>query len=225
MSDTVASYAVALDTSNEVIAAGLGRLDDNSKAAIPVASKSVEAFRASNTKLLSTIDEVLKEAKVQKDELSCVVIGRGPGSFTGVRIALATAKGIASALEISLVGVSTIEAVAWQAQMAGYRGTLLVITDAMRKEVNYATFGLKDYGIRRLDVDRVEKAEIIALQYVHNSEKPYLTGDGLKKYLDLFGEADKILPEELWSPNGKGLLRAFSAAWDADECDPYDAKR
>ncbi|MFR5090819.1 MAG: tRNA threonylcarbamoyladenosine biosynthesis protein TsaB [Adlercreutzia equolifaciens] len=61
-----------------------------------MASVEVEARRASNTQLLPRIDELCAQAGVGRGEIACVAVGRGPGSFTGVRIALACAKGIAS---------------------------------------------------------------------------------------------------------------------------------
>ncbi len=104
----------------------------------------VEARRASNTQLVPRIDGLCAEAGVVREEIGCVCVGRGPGSFTGVRIALACAKGIASALEVGLVGVSSLDGVAWGAWEAGVRGTGAVVADAMRKEVYPVRFALTD---------------------------------------------------------------------------------
>ena len=124
MDDATPSYVLAFDTANEVI--GLGRLDAAARSIELVASVEVEARRASNTQLVPRIDELCARAGVAREKIACVCVGRGPGSFTGVRIALATAKGIASALEIGLVGVSSLDAVAWGAWKAAERGELLV---------------------------------------------------------------------------------------------------
>ena len=126
-------YALAFDTANEVIAIGLGVLHAESLEVEVVASAEASAHRASNTQLLPRIDALLAEQGVARGELACIVVGRGPGSFTGVRIAMATAKGVASALGVGLVGVSSLDAVAWNAQAAGVRGPLAVVADAMRK--------------------------------------------------------------------------------------------
>ena len=79
-----------------------------------------------------------------------------------MRIALATAKGIASALEVGLVGVSSLDAVAWGAWKAAERGELLVVADAMRREVYPVEYRLDDSGAARLTADRVIKAEAFA---------------------------------------------------------------
>ena len=77
-------------------------------------------------------------------EVTEVVVGRGPGSFTGVRIGVATAKGLAQGLGVPLFGVSTLEAIAWRFAASGTatepaaRG--VVLGDAMRGEVYPALF-------------------------------------------------------------------------------------
>ena len=162
MDDATPSYVLAFDTANEVIAIGLGRLDAAARSIELVASVEVEARRASNTQLVPRIDELCARAGVAREKIACVCVGRGPGSFTGVRIALATAKGIASALEVGLVGVSSLDAVAWGAWKAAERGELLVVADAMRREVYPVEYRLDDSGAARLTADRVIKAEAFA---------------------------------------------------------------
>lgn len=167
-----APHVLAFDTANEVIAIGLGALRPDERAVDLVASVEIEARRASNTQLLPRIDEVLARAGVPREDLACVVVGRGPGSFTGVRIAMATAKGIASALELPLVGVSSLDAVAWNAQQEGVRGSLAVVADAMRKEVYPVRYLLDDAGIERLEADRVVKAEDAARELAAECDLP-----------------------------------------------------
>ena len=153
---------LAFDTANEVIALGVGVLDERAKTIRCIHSEVIEAHRASNTQLIPSIDRVLSHYGIARAQISCVVCGRGPGSFTGVRIALATAKGIAHALGVALVGVSTLDAIAWGAQDAGVRGTGAVVADAMRREVYPVRFRLSDNGVERLDADAVVKAQVAA---------------------------------------------------------------
>ena len=221
-------YVLAFDTANEVIAIGLGALQGESRTVEVVASVEASAHRASNTQLLPRIDALLAEQGVARGELACIVVGRGPGSFTGVRIAMATAKGVASALGVGLVGVSSLDAVAWNAQAAGVRGPLAVVADAMRKEVYPVRYQLTGEGVCRLGADRVVKAEAAAAELAAcATETPRLavTGDALAKYADLFAPAGEPLPSELWAPTGRGLLQALQAAWRAGEADPFDAAR
>ena len=173
-----ARYVLAFDTANEIIAIGLGVLHVSSCMIELTASVEAEARRASNTQLLPRIDAALAEHGVAREDIACVAVGRGPGSFTGVRIAMATAKGIASALEVPLVGVSSLDAVAWNAWAAGERGPLSVVADAMRKEVYPVRYLLNDTGIERLEADRVVKAEDAARELAAEGDLSGSAGRG-----------------------------------------------
>ncbi len=225
VSTAARSFVLAFDTANEVIALGLGLLDADRSAVTVVASAEVEARRASNTQLVPRIDRLCAEAGAVRDEIACVAVGRGPGSFTGVRIALATAKGIASALGAALVGVSSLDAVAWGLWDAGLRGTGAVVADAMRREVYPVRFSLTDGGAVRLTADRVVKAAEAAEELAAGGPADFVAGDGLRKYGDLFAGAGPFAPEDRWAPTGRGLLQAVQAAWRAGQCDPLDACR
>ncbi len=240
------AYALAFDTANEVVAIAVGKLISETRAIEPVASLEVAAHRASNTQLLPRIDALLADAGIARPDIACVCVGRGPGSFTGVRIAMATAKGIASALGVALVGVSSLDVVAWNAWSAGVRGSVAVVADAMRREVYPVRYALDGRGVDRLDPDRVVKAQQAACELASaaggssaaSDETPQnvdaqpspagslqITGDGLRKYADLFKEAGALLPENLWAPTGAGLLAALQASWRSGAADPFDAQR
>lgn len=225
------AYALAFDTANEVISIGLGRLNAAACAVESVAAVEVAAHRASNTQLLVRVDALLREAGVERGQLACVCVGRGPGSFTGVRIAMATAKGAAQALGAALVGVSSLDVVAWHAWASGVRGRLAVVADAMRKEVYPVRYALDDAGVHRLEADRVVKAQLAAQELIDEAPSGaaadvlQLTGDGLAKYAELFAPAGTLLPEELWAPTGRGLLLTLQDAWRTGAADPLDAQR
>ena len=209
-------YILAFDTANEVVAVGVGRIDGASIEL--VAHRETAAHRASNTILLSEIDAALADAGVEKASIAAVVCGRGPGSFTGVRICMATAKGAASALEVPLYGVSTLDAVAWRAWGRGVRGRMLVVADAMRKEIYPALFEAADGGVERLTADAVVKAadapEWVAAR---ESDAPAhsgcltIIGDALAKYREVFEPVGSISDESLWPVSGDGLLLAAQA--------------
>ena len=218
------AYILAFDTANEVIALGVGRLQADTKEIEIIASKQIEARRASNTQLLPCIDELLSDLSIDRANIASVAVGRGPGSFTGVRIAMATAKGIASALEMPLVGVSSLDAVAWGAWAAGTRGETLVAADAMRKEVYPVRYTITDNGIIRLDTDRVIKAAAAA-EELKDSTDLLICGDALNKYADLFEPYGTLLDASLWAPAGTGLLLAVQAAWQAGDAEPCNRTR
>jgi tRNA threonylcarbamoyladenosine biosynthesis protein TsaB len=80
-------------------------------------------------RVLEDADQLLRGSAVERDELSAIVVGTGPGSFTGMRLGLAAARGLALALELPVAGVSTLAALA-----AGAPGAVPVV-DAGRREV------------------------------------------------------------------------------------------
>lgn len=233
------AYVLAFDTANEVVAVGVGRVSaDGSEAPCHTAdiavTREIQAHRASNTVLISCIDEALAEAGIEKSQVAALVCGRGPGSFTGVRICMATAKGAASALEVPLYGVSTLDAIACNAWAEGVRGRVLVAADAMRKEVYPALFDIDDAGVKRLTSDTVVKAEHApawteralaglgaasqgqAASMGGGQEASLLVmGDGLAKYRALFEPLGAIAPESLWAVSGRGLLLADRTGGDA----------
>jgi tRNA threonylcarbamoyladenosine biosynthesis protein TsaB len=80
-------------------------------------------------RVLEDVDALLRDARVEPQELDALVVGIGPGSFTGVRMGLAAARGIALALELPVAGVSTLDALAAGAPDA------VPLIDAKRREV------------------------------------------------------------------------------------------
>ena len=96
--------------------------------------------------VLADADVLLREAGYTPGDLSALVVGVGPGSFTGLRIGLAAARGLALGLEIPVAGVSTLEALA-----AGAPGAMPVV-DAHRREV-FVLDGREPRAVRPEDLD------------------------------------------------------------------------
>jgi N6-L-threonylcarbamoyladenine synthase len=205
---------IAFDTASETIALAVGRRRDDGSITV-VASDDHPAIRQANVRLMPALDALFTNNHLAKYDVACVVCGLGPGSFTGVRIGVATAKGIARGLGVPLFGVSTLDTVAWGAWLAGTRGSLGVVADAMRGEVYPARFKLDDLGATRLDPHAVSKAEEIAVRWGAAETDMLLVGDGLKKHAETFvGQGETSSPFTisdiaLWTPTGVGLLRAF----------------
>ena len=104
-------------------------------------------------------EQLLADAGVAKSQLDAIAIGRGPGAFTGVRLAIAIGQGIALALDRPIVPVSTLAALALQAP--GPR--VLAAIDARMGEVYSASFELRDGGAVPLDAERVAAPDAVQL--------------------------------------------------------------
>jgi N6-L-threonylcarbamoyladenine synthase len=217
---------LTLDTSTEVTAVGLAWLSDTSLETF--ASAVVDAPRAAMSRVLPTAASLLAGSRLSVSEVSAVVVGRGPGSFTGVRIGVATAKGLSHGAGVPLWGVGTLDAIA--CGMASDDTMLLgVLGDAMRGEVYPALFRCADGRAVRVAPDRVGKPADVAQEWAALGEPMTLSGNGLRKYGELFADAlgDRAtVAEELrWQPSARGLFRAFVAARAAGELgsgDPGD---
>ena len=218
---------LAIDTSTDMLACAVAEV---ARGEAPVAVRVLGSGdhlcrRQANVELVSTCQDVLARAGLSMGDVDAVLVGRGPGSFTGVRIGIATAKGLACGLERPLFGSSTLDAVAWGVWGSGVRGLVGVVGDAMRREVYPALYAVDDEGPRRLfEVEAVSKVpEAIAAWTARpDAAEITLAGDGLKEYRAQFEAAgfSRFADEDAWHPTGEGLLRAFAAEGTRQSGDP-----
>ncbi|MBN1653931.1 MAG: tRNA (adenosine(37)-N6)-threonylcarbamoyltransferase complex dimerization subunit type 1 TsaB [Deltaproteobacteria bacterium] len=144
--------------------------------------------------LLPRIDSALKEARVEFSEIDLVAVGLGPGSFTGIRVALATAKGFAIAAAKPFVGVNSLRVLA----RGAIRGTCLVgtVVNAYRGEVYQALYGTDDQGrINELLMPTHARPKEAAERLLSASggAPVCLCGDGARRYerqfFEVFGQS------------------------------------
>ena len=160
---------------------------------------SVIAFREDNSpgyshseKLHVFIEEVLQEAEVSKDQLDAIAVSMGPGSYTGLRIGVSAAKGLCFAVDIPLIAVSTLEALALKVK--DQVDCVVPLLDARRMEVYSAVFDRVGNQVRAI------KAEIIdgnSFSEYFDKGKMALIGNGVAKFLELCEKEALFLPDEL----------------------------
>jgi tRNA threonylcarbamoyladenosine biosynthesis protein TsaB len=93
---------------------------------------------------LAAIEGLLEESGTRREDIEWIAFGRGPGAFTGVRIATSLAHGLAMGLGLRLMPISTLEAVAWTAFSRGEADEVLVALDARMGEVYWCAYGQRD---------------------------------------------------------------------------------
>ena len=103
-----------------------------------VAEHTLNIVQAHSSRLMPAIDGILKWSDITADDLDGCAVGIGPGSFTGIRIGVATIKSLCYALDKPIVGVSTLEAVAYNLRWTN--GPICPLLDARRSEVYGAIF-------------------------------------------------------------------------------------
>jgi tRNA threonylcarbamoyladenosine biosynthesis protein TsaB len=130
--------------------------------------------------LLPMVESILKQAKLTASDIGLFAVSNGPGSFTGVRIGCATTKGLAFGREVPCIGVSTLEALAYN--LKGTDGIICPVMNARRNQVYNALFKFENGKLVRLCPDRAIAIKDLVAELEANedlkNQKIYLTGDG-----------------------------------------------
>lgn len=163
--------------------------------------------------LVPLIQSILDREKLSLSVLSGLAVSIGPGSFTGLRIALATAKGIAYESGLPVVGVSTLQANA--ARVKDHEGIICSLLDARKQEVYEAIFQRQRQTLTRLSEERVCSIDA-AIGSLRNAGpiNAVIVGDGARAYEPLlakaFGSSIRISPgDELGSLAAQVALLAW----------------
>ncbi len=128
-------------------------------------------------KLHVFIDEVLKEANIDKKKLDAVAVSKGPGSYTGLRIGVSAAKGLCFALDIPLISTFTLEVLAQQVQCEDC--VIIPLLDARRMEVYSAVFNSDKRQIRETKAEILNENSFI--DFLEEGKTIFL-GDGAIKF-------------------------------------------
>ena len=137
-------------------------------------------------KITLFIDKVMKTAGISYDQLDAVAVSMGPGSYTGLRIGVSTAKGICYAVSKPLIAVETLEAMAYGGRN---KGILIPMIDARRMEVYAAIFDENVNKIKDTEAVIIDENSFSELKKDHHL---YLFGDGADKCAELFETDNKI---------------------------------
>jgi len=146
-----------------------------------VAEEFTLAETTHSSRLLPAIDRLLKRAGWRAQDIGLVAVSIGPGSFTGLRIGLAAAKGIAVAAKADIIGVPTLEAFAYHIVESSPNSPIRPVLDARKAEVFTAEF---DKTGRRLSPDENIAPELLAEKI--SGKKALLAGDGFRRYEKIF---------------------------------------
>jgi tRNA threonylcarbamoyl adenosine modification protein YeaZ len=176
---------LAFDTATPAVTAALY---DTEGPAVLATRDQIDARRHGEL-LLPAIDAVLRAAEVPKERIGAIVVGTGPGPYTGLRVGLATAAALGHALGIPVHGVCTLDGIAHAARTAGLAGVPFVAaTDARRKEVYWAAY---DAEGRRTEGPCVDRPAEIAERVAGLAA----AGAGAVLYPEVFAEPAAGMPE------------------------------
>lgn len=168
--------------------------------------------------LLKMAEDMLANLELKISDIDAVAVARGPGSFTGVRIGVAAAKGLCWGGDKPAIGVSTLEAMAWQlSDREGVR--IAAVMDARRGEIYNAVFEAEGGRLLRVTEDRAIPLDVLVSE-AKISEKTYIfVGDGAILCYNRFSEENlpaRLAPEPLRLQTAWGVARAAEGKEPAD---------
>lgn len=178
--------------------------------------------------LLPKVDALVKASKIKKDELNFIAVGLGPGSFTGLRIGVATAQTLAHALKIPLIGIPTFDVIAQKlAEEKNYLNFkyICVAIDAKKGEVYSCLYRRKDLQLDKVSQIQLLKPETLVNQLKEVKEPTLLAGDVVLSYREHFSERlnkQLILAEQpFWYPDATVLIQLAEEKIEEDKFKPY----
>jgi tRNA threonylcarbamoyladenosine biosynthesis protein TsaB len=184
------SLILSLETSTHVCSVALhdaGKL---------LAQREVHTPQSHATRLAPMIDEVRKDAGIDLKQLQAVAIASGPGSYTGLRIGVSTAKGLCYTLQVPLVAVGTLDVMAWQiAQQQPGEVLLCPMIDARRMEVYCQVVTPALQVVQPVEakiIDETSFADLLEKQRV------VFFGDGAAKCKAMITHANAVFVEDIF---------------------------
>ena len=162
--------------------------------------------------LLSLAEHLLENCGLSPADIDACAVAAGPGSFTGIRIGMAAAKGFSWGCQIPLVGVSTLEGMTRGAAMCD--GVYCACMDARRGQIYNALFRVQGGDMERLCADRAIAVQELEAELSQFCGPVFLLGDGAQLTFDLLdGHRDmlRLLPEHLRQQRASGTALS---AWE-----------
>ena len=163
---------LAIDTSALVATAALCE-DDT-----PIAVSSQKSGLTHSATMLPIVKNIMDNTNTSIDDIDMFAVSEGPGSFTGIRIGIATVKGLAFGKNKICIGVSTLEALA--ENLPYEDGILCPVMDARRNQVYNALFKRENGVLVRMCEDRLIPLDELSAELSALQQKIYLCGDGYR---------------------------------------------
>lgn len=167
---------LAIDTSTSVL--GIALMSDEK-----IYAESITNLKTNHSiMLMPAIEHIFNQVGWDPNDIDLVAIAKGPGSYTGIRIGVTTAKTYAWALNIPLIGVSTLEAMAYSFNY--YNGAISPIIDARRGQVYTGLYKKIDNKLINLKEDCIISLSDWITMLKENNDKVIFVGDDIKKHYD-----------------------------------------
>ena len=161
--------------------------------------------RTHTQRILPMVDKLLSQAKMSLKEVDALAFGRGPGSFTGVRVGVSGAQGLALGANLPVIPISNLLAMAEEAyQTLGVKDVVALI-DARMNEVYFAQYQRNPNGWQEIVAEQVCSPER-AIDQIQIDKKPVVVGTGWQAHLQIFQEKLPLVASEITLPSAKFML-------------------
>jgi len=160
-----------------------------------------ESFSHSE-KLHLFISEVLEEAKLKTTDLNAVAVSKGPGSYTGLRIGVAAAKGLCFGLDIPLLAINALEILV-QASTEENTDFIIPMMDARRMEVYTAVFDSSKHWVEATSALVLSQD---SFKEFLKDQTAFVLGDGAQKFKELSPEINAVFPSETFYPKAIDMI-------------------
>jgi tRNA threonylcarbamoyladenosine biosynthesis protein TsaB len=210
---------LAIDTATSTVSVAIG------DRGVPIGSVSLAGGRRHAEQLAPAIRYLCRELGVPLAQLAAVAVDVGPGLFTGLRVGVTTAKVMAQALRVPVVGVPSLDLVAYPLR---HSNRLVVsVLDARRHEVYSARYRPVPGGVQRVsDYEVRPPAELVA-ELDAGTDELLLAGDGVTAYRDDFASLEhaEFAGADHGAPSASALVELATARVEREEFQPASELR
>ena len=192
------AYILNIETSTKACSVALHNYGE-----LIVYSEDVTANFSHSEKLLKFISELFSDANLSLSDLDAIAVSMGPGSYTGLRIGVSTAKGLCYGLDIPLISISTLKAMSFGMALEIKADLYCPMIDARRMEVYSAFFDINNTEVRKIQADIINENS-----YKKELEKKVVFfGDGSEKLIEKIKDKNAIFVSDIHpSAKNMGLL-------------------
>lgn len=166
--------------------------------------------------LMPMIDNALKQSELEISDIDLIASANGPGSFTGLRIGVSAVKGLAHAMDIPVVGVSILTAMAYNLPFCEY--LISPILDARRNQVYNAVYEWNDTDLKEIQAPRALSVDELIEEFIASDKKVVFLGDGVgihKEYIkEKLGKKAVFAPVSANEQRASGLAAAAKKLYD-----------
>ncbi|KFZ38579.1 hypothetical protein HR45_03915 [Shewanella mangrovi] len=197
---------LALDTCTELCSAAL-------QTAAGRWHESANAPREHSQRLLPMVQSLLTQANIGMEDIGLLAYGRGPGSFTGIRICTSMTQGLALAREIPVIGISTLAAMAQQAITEHGAKQVICAIDARMGEIYWAAYEAQNGMAVEVAAEQVSAPDALTVPF-ENDTPIYCCGTGFETYTDLLHINSQLtLLDAVKYPNANAMLALAERGW------------